>query len=160
MDFGFNRFLEMFEDRFGRHATTVLIAVVGLALFGYSLRVIVETVTEFAKTMSGFEVNNKISEVLQHGISLVITFILLWILVKVLYRYYFQRKIEAITQKITEHQQEIMKAQVFAKKAIEESEQNYAKAETLYSKSEEIRSQAEAALVQAQQAIKEARTSD
>jgi ABC-type Fe3+ transport system permease subunit len=34
MDFGFGRFLEMFEDRFGRLATTILLAAIGLAVFG------------------------------------------------------------------------------------------------------------------------------
>jgi ABC-type Fe3+ transport system permease subunit len=34
MDFGFGRFLEMFEDRFGRQATTILLAAIGLAVFG------------------------------------------------------------------------------------------------------------------------------
>jgi hypothetical protein len=31
MDFGFARFLEMFEERFGRTATTTILAVLGLA---------------------------------------------------------------------------------------------------------------------------------
>jgi hypothetical protein len=40
MDFGLHRFLEMFEERFGRRPTTALLAVMGLAVFGFSARVI------------------------------------------------------------------------------------------------------------------------
>jgi hypothetical protein len=43
MDFGFSRLLEMFEKRFGRTATTVLLAAIGLALFGYCAKTMIET---------------------------------------------------------------------------------------------------------------------
>jgi hypothetical protein len=40
MDFGLSRFLEMFEERFGRRVTTALLAMIGLAIFGLTARVI------------------------------------------------------------------------------------------------------------------------
>ena len=40
MDFGLHRFLEMFEERFGRRTTTLLLGVVGLAIFGVSANLI------------------------------------------------------------------------------------------------------------------------
>jgi hypothetical protein len=33
VDFGFGRFLEMFEERFGRLPTTILVATAGLGIF-------------------------------------------------------------------------------------------------------------------------------
>jgi hypothetical protein len=40
MDFGLHRFLEMFEERFGRRTTTALLAMIGLAIFGVTARLI------------------------------------------------------------------------------------------------------------------------
>jgi hypothetical protein len=40
MDFGLNRFLEMFEERFGRRLTTALLALMGLAVASVSVSLI------------------------------------------------------------------------------------------------------------------------
>jgi hypothetical protein len=42
MDLGLGRFFEMFEDRFGRRATTVLLALVGLAIASLSVGLVWE----------------------------------------------------------------------------------------------------------------------
>jgi hypothetical protein len=44
MDFGLARFLEMFEERFGRRATTALLALIGLAVTAYSIKLAIETI--------------------------------------------------------------------------------------------------------------------
>jgi hypothetical protein len=40
MDIGIGRFLEMFEERFGRFATSIFLLVVALALVAYSIGII------------------------------------------------------------------------------------------------------------------------
>ncbi len=42
MDFGLSRIVEMFEERFGPRATSVLVALVALALGAISLKTIVD----------------------------------------------------------------------------------------------------------------------
>jgi uncharacterized membrane protein YccC len=42
MDFGLGRFLEMFEERFGRLATNLLLIVIALAVFGGCVKLIYE----------------------------------------------------------------------------------------------------------------------
>jgi hypothetical protein len=44
MDFGFGRFLEMFEERFGRRPTTALLGLIGLAVFGLCARLIYDDI--------------------------------------------------------------------------------------------------------------------
>jgi hypothetical protein len=56
MDFGLGRFLEMFEDRFGRWATTVLLGLIALAIVTFTIRLIVDgfiiPVTEFIYSLA------------------------------------------------------------------------------------------------------------
>jgi len=40
MDIGLGRFLEMFEERFGRTATTVLVGIIGLAVIAFCVPLI------------------------------------------------------------------------------------------------------------------------
>jgi hypothetical protein len=42
MEFGLSRFLEMFEERFGRTITTAILGIFGAAVTVYCLKVIVE----------------------------------------------------------------------------------------------------------------------
>jgi uncharacterized membrane protein len=44
MDFGLSRFLEMFEERFGRRLTTALLAIIALAIFGVCAKLIYEDI--------------------------------------------------------------------------------------------------------------------
>lgn len=44
MDFGFARFLEMFEERFGRSATTVLLAVLATAVAAWAAKTIIDAI--------------------------------------------------------------------------------------------------------------------
>jgi C4-dicarboxylate-specific signal transduction histidine kinase len=86
MDFGFSRFLEMFEERFGRIATTVLIGVVGIALLGYSLHIIVDVTREFHKILSSYSWITE--EVLGLLVRAIIIVVFTWIFADALYRYY------------------------------------------------------------------------
>ena len=51
MDFGVTRFLEMFEERFGRVATTVLLALIGSAIALWALDIIVDHGTKLYETL-------------------------------------------------------------------------------------------------------------
>ena len=42
MDFGFARFLEMFEERFGSRATTAMLAIIGVAVAVWGIGEIVD----------------------------------------------------------------------------------------------------------------------
>lgn len=44
MDFGFSRFLEMFEERFGRLATTALLGALGLAALAWAIQTVIQVV--------------------------------------------------------------------------------------------------------------------
>lgn len=47
MEFGFSRFLEMFEERFGRAVTTAILGLVGAALALYCTKVVIEAAVYF-----------------------------------------------------------------------------------------------------------------
>lgn len=47
IDFGFARFLEMFEERFGSRATTVVLAIIGVAVAVWGIGEIVDKTIYF-----------------------------------------------------------------------------------------------------------------
>jgi hypothetical protein len=59
MDFGVGRFLEMFEERFGRTATTLLLAIIGLGVVGFCGKLVYETVLLPALALVGAASSSK-----------------------------------------------------------------------------------------------------
>jgi hypothetical protein len=89
MDFGFSRFLEMFEERFGRHATTFLVALIGLALSVYSLKVVIDASTEFY-TLFTTTINWELGRIfIAKAGSFVVSMLLAWIILQAIWRFYF-----------------------------------------------------------------------
>jgi hypothetical protein len=58
MDIGLGKFLEMFEQRFGRAATTALLAIIGLGLAGFMCSLIWGHIIMPLYSFAGFIVGN------------------------------------------------------------------------------------------------------
>ncbi|MGB6537394.1 MAG: hypothetical protein WBF58_15695 [Xanthobacteraceae bacterium] len=98
MDFGLARFLEMFEERFGRRATTALLAVIGLAVFGYCVRLILETTIYFyGDITSALHVTDtSITALVLRILTIIMELFIIWIFGAAIVRFYFRPKIEKL----------------------------------------------------------------
>ncbi|HZT24937.1 MAG TPA: hypothetical protein VFA57_04455 [Pseudolabrys sp.] len=93
MEFGLSRFLEMFEERFGRTVTTTILGLLGAAVALYCLKVIIEAIVYFYNLISAA---NFIAAIRQESISAhVIIFtaqiLLTSLVMKWIWRYLFLR---------------------------------------------------------------------
>jgi hypothetical protein len=143
MDFGFARFLEMFEERFGRTTTTVLLGLIGAALVCYSLKVVVDTSIEFRDlvTSSTWWKLANWRPIIFQAIEIIVGVALYIIVIQALWSFYFKPRInraaaQALTM-ITMHRDEV-------KEDRQRLEANYEKAEALLKQSEAISDQVEA----------------
>jgi hypothetical protein len=103
MDFGFSRFLEMFEDRFGRHATTVLIALIATALAAYSIKVIVDTTVEFESSIrsSTWFTWTHAREFAAGLLGWLIGIVLFWIFIRAMWHYNYRPRLERMKAEFT-----------------------------------------------------------
>ncbi len=144
MDFGFSRFLEMFEERFGRLATTILIGLIAAALVAYSLKVIIDTTIEFhglfAKNTWLTWLNARDFTVAISG--WIIGAILYFIFVQAVWRFYFTPRVKRATARFDEmmerHQKEITQIKATVMERHNKSLETYAKAEELTRKTEAL----------------------
>lgn len=83
MDFGISRFLEMFEERFGRTATSTLLAVIGIAILAWGMQttiafaVYLYKLTLKANLVPQLEAESILAHLIFFGVQLVITFFIL-----------------------------------------------------------------------------------
>ena len=83
MDFGISRFLEMFEERFGRTATSTLLAVIGIAILAWAMQttiafsVYLYKLTLKANLVPQLEAESILAHLIFFGVQLVITFLFL-----------------------------------------------------------------------------------
>jgi hypothetical protein len=89
MDFGFSRFLEMFEERFGRRMTTCLVALIGLALSIYSIKVVIDGSREFYALLSASFTWQLGGPILLQAVSFVLSIALSWIIMQSIWKFYF-----------------------------------------------------------------------
>lgn len=81
MEFGFARFLEMFEERFGRTVTTAVLALVGTAVAIYSAKVIIETIVyvfrlvRSANLLTALSQESVASHIIVFAVQIVLTFL-------------------------------------------------------------------------------------
>jgi hypothetical protein len=98
MEFGFARFLEMFEERFGRAVTTAVLALVGMAVAAYSAKIIIEAVIyvygliKSAKFLVALSQESAASHIVIFAIQIVLTFVALGFI----WRLFWRRKIKAL----------------------------------------------------------------
>jgi len=128
MDFGFERFLEMFEDRFGRHATTALIGTVGIALFLYALHVIIDVVKELNESLERFDWthNSFVIGILSQTVGVLFGFLLLLLFFGTVYNFYFTPKTDRLREEIKANAKAIQTARDLSLKFRAEAEQNLA----------------------------------
>jgi hypothetical protein len=113
MDFGLSRFLEMFEERFGRYATTLLLGTLGLALFGYSVKITIEAAVYLYDLANSASWLKNIS-----GESIIVRIVILsfqaivgWALVSVFWRLFYQPRIRRIEQRIEESYKQVLQGE-------------------------------------------------
>ena len=91
MDFGFARFLEMFEERFGRIATTAILAILGLAASAWAVKTIIEAIIyvydliKSAKLLTVLEEESAASHIIVFAIQIAITFLIIGIVWRMFY---------------------------------------------------------------------------
>ena len=91
MDFGFARFLEMFEERFGRVATTAILAILGLAAAAWAVKTIVEAIIyvfhliKSAKLLTALEQESAASHIVVFAVQIALTFLILGIIWRLFY---------------------------------------------------------------------------
>lgn len=150
MDLGLDRFLEMFEARFGRFTTTVLLAVIGLALFGYSIRLFIETTIYFyhlAASAVGLSGETGLTITIKIGLLLV-QMLLVILLGEALLRFYYRpamhriadqelKRIEERRSELREMMKQVEDALGQAKSFAAEAGDKYRNVEHLLRESEE-----------------------
>lgn len=145
MDFGFSRFLEMFEERFGRLATTALIAMIGAALVAYSIKVVVDTALELHSLAAQATWLNWVTlkDLSRPFIGWVIGAILYVIFVQGAWRFYFQPRLTRAAAKyedmIAGHQAEIDKLKAVVTETGTKSRKNLDDAEAMLRHAEKVR---------------------
>lgn len=123
MDFGLNRILEMFEERFGRTATTVLLAAIGLALFGYCAKTMIETSLYFyylaatALNISGYSVPAIIIRVLVLAVEAIVAVVFM----SAVWRFYFTPRFERTIKEMEERHQRTMEVVAEARWLLDEA---------------------------------------
>jgi hypothetical protein len=135
MDFGLGRIFEMFEDRFGRVASTILIFAVGAALFVYSLKVVIETILELHKISIGWLSANVTVVLLNIG-WFVVWAVCFMIFARIIYNYYFLPKLERIDKAVSDADEKVAAANRKANEAVAKSQRNVERAEELMRRAE------------------------
>jgi len=94
MEFGLSRFLEMFEERFGRTVTTAILGIFGFAVTVYCLKVIVEGgisayhLVQSANLIEALKQESAASHIIVFLIQIGITFVIL----AFIWRWFFSRE--------------------------------------------------------------------
>lgn len=109
MDFGFGRFLEMFEERFGRTATTVLLAALGLAAATWSVKTVIEFAVYIydlpikAHLLTGLQTESIFAHAIFFGVQFAITLVV----AAYLFKRFVGYRIVALKAWATQEMQEI-----------------------------------------------------
>ncbi len=118
MDFGISRFLEMFEERFGRRATTALLALIGIAIAAWGLQTIIGMVvyvyklTLKANLVPEFEAESILAHLIFFGAQIAITAVVLgylWRKIAELRMRSFKKWTQQEMQKMVERYDQIQK---------------------------------------------------
>jgi hypothetical protein len=98
MDFGFARFLEMFEERFGSRPTTVVLAIIGLAVTAWAVGEIVDKTIYFyglissAHFLAALEQESATTHIIIFAVQIGVTFLVL----AFIWRWFYSRKLKNI----------------------------------------------------------------
>jgi hypothetical protein len=96
MELGFARFLEMFEERFGRLSTTVLMGALGMAALFWAVQTIIEALVYVYKhiaathLIAAFENESTAAHLIIFAVQIVITGLVSWYI----WRWFLQRRIQ------------------------------------------------------------------
>ena len=102
LDFGFSRFLEVFEERFGRPLTTVLVGTIGFGLLLFAIKTIFEMSKWFYKEaisypwLSSFNSRTAAIQLIVLAAQIFITFVVL----TVIWRFFLKRKLNRFHQRM------------------------------------------------------------
>jgi hypothetical protein len=113
MDFGFSRFFEVFEERFGRTVTTTLLAFLGLAVFAWCLKGFTETAIYFyglvksAQLLTVLESESAASHLVIFGAQVALTALILW----AIWRWFIRRKLRGYQNRLTKLRTDLASAQ-------------------------------------------------
>ncbi len=136
MDVGLSRILEVFEERFGRIATNILVGAVGVALFFYSVRVIIEAILEFHKiiTEQTKNVSDNIVTALSFIVQITVGACFAYIFMEALYRFYIIPRLKRAATAIAASESKELRESVT--KSIEKTEANIDQADHLMKRAE------------------------
>ena len=103
MEFGFSRFLEMFEERFGRTVTTIVLGLVGAAVALYCAKVVIEAAVYFYGLMlsMNFLAALRQETVAAHAIIFVAQIILTSLVLQYIWRQLYLRYVASAEAEIT-----------------------------------------------------------
>jgi hypothetical protein len=102
MELGFARFLEMFEERFGRFVTTLLMAALAAAAAAWALQTIIEAtvyvygLVKAANFIAALRTEHAAAHLIILAVQITITFVLLGLV----WRLFWRRKIAALETNI------------------------------------------------------------
>jgi hypothetical protein len=103
MEFGLSRFLEMFEERFGRTVTTAILALFGTAVALYCVKVIIEAIgyiyrlVRSAAPLAALIQQSAVLHIIIFAAQIALTFlvsVLIW-------RQFYKRRIRIIEEDLT-----------------------------------------------------------
>jgi hypothetical protein len=122
MDFGFSRFLEMFEDRFGRLATTVLIGVLALAATSWAIK----TVIEFAIYIYELSIKSRFLSAIEtesifwHSLFFAVQFLITVVILGYLWRKFAELRIRNLRNYFESEMEKMMEKLAASKKMRED----------------------------------------
>ena len=112
MDFGFARFLEMFEERFRSRATTAMLAIIGVAVAVWGIGEIVDKIIYFydlvksAHFLTALAQENAATHIIVFAVQIAITFLILGFI----WHWFYRRRIKALENRARKRVREELKA--------------------------------------------------
>jgi Tfp pilus assembly PilM family ATPase len=102
MDFGFSRFLEMFEERFGRLSTTLLMGALAIAVLSWAIQTTIEAgvyiygLIKAAHFLAVLETEHAATHLAILAVQIAVTFLVLTFI----WRWFYSRKIKSVEDQL------------------------------------------------------------
>jgi hypothetical protein len=113
MELGVARFLEMFEERFGRRVTTLLLGALAIAAAAWAVQTTIEAAVyvyrlfKSADLIAALRKESAASHLIVFGIQMAVTYVALW----AIWRWFFGRKLREFRGTMDARMAEIREAQ-------------------------------------------------
>jgi hypothetical protein len=102
MDFGFGRFLEMFEERFGRWVTTALLGLLGFAAFAWAIQTVIQLVVYIYKLVISTHLLTALEteSIILHSFFFAAQFAVTFLVLGFLWRKFTERRMKTLRTRL------------------------------------------------------------